>query len=80
LDYLKEFFDTLPEHKQWDHAIDLGFQLSPRNKVRWSQSEFDNIKDRVQTAHGSEEFQTIGTVTNLLDYFERTQTMMRQFF
>jgi hypothetical protein len=56
------------------------FWMLPQNGVRQSRSKFDDVKDRMQTAHGSGEFQMIGTVTNLLDYFKRTQMMMRQFF
>jgi hypothetical protein len=49
------------------------------NGVRQSQSKFDDVKDRVQTAHGLGEFQMIGTTANPLDYFERTQMTMRYF-
>jgi hypothetical protein len=48
------------------------------NRIRRSWSEFNDIKDRMKTAHGLEKFQMIGTTTNLFDYFKRTQTLMRQ--
>jgi hypothetical protein len=50
------------------------------NRIRQSWSEFDNIEDRMKMAYRSGKFQTIGTTTNLFDYFKRTQMLMRQLF
>src|SRR5271156_437760 len=41
-----------------------------RNGVWRSWQKFDDIKDRVQTAHGWGEFKAVCAITNLLDYLE----------
>jgi hypothetical protein len=49
------------------------FQNMTSNRIKWSWSEFDNIEDRMKTAHRSGKFLT---TINLFDYFKRIQTSM----